>query len=84
MVGEQEGQVTFIKPLNVCATRDVTCKRRTTYVGNYFDCRCDFAGTGCVAHVAAQQTVGLLSEWRTWLDSFDTVHPVTVGQVIGG
>ena len=58
--------------------------REKNYVRNNFDCRRDFDVDWCSAHMASQPAVGLLPEWRAWLDLFDSDHPVTYGQVVSG
>lgn len=52
------------------------------YVRNGIDRRRDFAASRCTANLASQPPVGLLSEWRSWLDPLDFDHPATVRPVI--
>lgn len=59
-------------------------KGEAQYVRNYFDRRRGFDVARCPAHLASQSRVGLLPEWRTWLDSFDSDHSDAVGPVLGG
>ena len=54
------------------------------YVRNNFAHRRDFDADWGSARMAAQPSVGLLPEWRSWPDLFDSDHPVTDGQVVSG
>jgi hypothetical protein len=64
--------------------RDIHRYKEKQYVGNYFDRRFGVAVIGGAAHVASQPTVGLLPEWRAWLDYYGSDHPVTAGSDLGG
>jgi hypothetical protein len=70
--------------LNAGAKRDVHCYKEERYGRNNFNRRLGFAVDRCTAHVASQSKVGLLSQWRAWLDPFDFDHPAAVGSVLGG
>jgi hypothetical protein len=64
--------------------RDVYRYKEKQYVRNDIDRRLGFAMSRCTANLASQPSVGLLSEWRAWLDTFDFDHPVTVRTSLGG
>ena len=72
------------KALKACARRDVYQGKENHNVRYYFDRHHNFDAFGRTAHVASQPKLGLLSEWRAWLNPFDSDHPVTVGPVISG
>jgi hypothetical protein len=64
--------------------RDIHRYKEKHHVGNYFDRRFGVAVIGGAAHMASQPTVGLLPEWRTWLDSYGSDHPVGAGSDLAG
>ena len=66
------------------APHSIFIKKENYHVRNNFDRRFGFAVTGCASDVASQPTVGLLSEWRAWPDTFDSDHLATAGPDLGG
>ena len=61
----------------------VSWKKEKRYVRNYFNRGLDFDDCGCPANVASQPAMGLLSEWRAWLDIFDPDYPAAYGAALG-
>ena len=64
--------------------RHVRRHKERRYVRNDTDRRPDFALFRHTANVASQPSVGLLSQWRAWLDPFDFDHPLTARTPLGG
>jgi hypothetical protein len=68
----------------VCAIQDVRSYKEKRYVGNYFDRRSGLDVIGRSAHLASQPAVGVLPEWRTRPDPFDSNHSASAGPNLGG
>ena len=54
------------------------------HVRKDIDRHLDFDVAGRTTHVASQPELGLLPEWRDWLDPFDSDHPAAVGPDLAG
>lgn len=70
--------------MSAFAGQDVRSYKEKHYVGYYFDRRRGLDVIWRAPHLASQPAVGLLPEWRTWPDSFDSNHSASAGPDLGG